>query len=354
MSKTLVRILLILASRRSPRRGDDIFRWWLTATAPTVESLGAHVEIADLRDLALVFGDEGEEPQTGRYVHGPTRRWAATVGEADAFVVVTPEYNHSLPGSLKDAFDLLGPEWGGKPIAWVGYGNTSAGTRALLAGKQVATTLGMVNVGPDVSLRLSEVDQPDTPRMRGLQEAAAVALSRLVEHALALGTLRRPRLEVASLPPGYAAHPGEPADADELLVLQRACWVDEALANARLDLPALHEDGEALTAALGRHDSIMIRHGGRLVASVQAWLDGQDWWIGRLMVAPDHRRRGLARVLLRHAEQRAPGEALNVRLHTGAASTTNLRLYTSEGFALAPGDDPRVAMLTKQRALIDC
>ncbi|MFD2854925.1 NADPH-dependent FMN reductase [Seohaeicola zhoushanensis] len=68
-----------------------------------------------------------EAPRLGNYAHAHTLRWAEAVGRNDAFVVVTPEYNHMPPSSLVNAVTFLGPEWGFKPVAIASYGECPAG-----------------------------------------------------------------------------------------------------------------------------------------------------------------------------------------------------------------------------------
>ncbi|MCY7394788.1 MAG: GNAT family N-acetyltransferase [Nocardioides sp.] len=76
----------------------------------------------------------------------------------------------------------------------------------------------------------------------------------------------------------------------------------------------------------------VVRVAGRLVGSVRGRLDGSEWDIGRLMVAPDLRGRGLGRVLLEHIEATAPPDATTYRLVTGRSSLDNLRMYRKAGF----------------------
>jgi NAD(P)H-dependent FMN reductase/ribosomal protein S18 acetylase RimI-like enzyme len=332
MSKRGIRVLAIVASVRPVRRADAVLEWWLSTVADHAAALDAHLEVADLRDIHLPFDDEPEEPTTGRYMHEHTRRWSRTVAAADAFVIITSEHNHSMPASLKNAFDHLAAEWAGKPTAWVSYGNTSAGTRSLLAAKQVATTLGMTSVPGDISLRPAEWQGDSLPADADRDRRAVRALGRLVAYAEALRPLRMPRVRVPGLAPGLVAGIAEPADAAELLVLQRCCWVDEAIANDTLDIAALHDGLEDVVQAIATRTVIVVRRGSRLVAAVQAWPQGQDWRIGRLMVAPDQRRRGVARALLRHAESLRPPAASRITLGTGIHSTANIALYESEGF----------------------
>jgi len=139
-------------------------------------------------------------------------------------------------------------------------------------------------------------------------------------------------------------------DAAELLTLQRACWVQEALANDDLRIPALHETLADVEAGLGEWDTYVVRVAGRLVGSVRGRLEDGTWDIGRLMVAPDLQGRGLGRALLEHVQAVAPRTATTYALFTGERSARNLRLYKKAGFRGAPGASPvpGTVMLTKR------
>lgn len=139
-------------------------------------------------------------------------------------------------------------------------------------------------------------------------------------------------------------------DAAELLVLQRCCWVDEAIANDTLDVPALHETLEDVRAWLDDWTTWCVRSAGRLVGSVRARQEGLSWEIGRLMVAPDVAGRGLGGWLLRLAETEAPADVESITLYTGAQSTRNIAMYERAGFrrTLAPAP-PGVVRLVKVR-----
>jgi tRNA (guanine37-N1)-methyltransferase len=123
-----------------------------------------------------------------------------------------------------------------------------------------------------------------------------------------------------------------PADAGELLTLQLACWVSEAYANGSMDIPPLHEDLADVEAWIPAWTTFVVRSAGRLVGAVRCRLDGDEWAIGRLMVAPDLHGRGLGRWLLARAETAAPPEARRLSLFTGSASEDNLRLYRRAGY----------------------
>lgn len=141
--------------------------------------------------------------------------------------------------------------------------------------------------------------------------------------------------------------PATARDAAELLVLQRCCWVDEAIANDTLDIPALHETLAEVTADLARWHTWCLRRDGRLIGAVRARRTGDTWHLGRLMVAPDQRGSGLGRALLRYAEAQAPAGIDTFGLETGRHSTGNIRLYRSCGYRIVDGAGPSAVRLTK-------
>jgi tRNA (guanine37-N1)-methyltransferase len=122
------------------------------------------------------------------------------------------------------------------------------------------------------------------------------------------------------------------ADAGEILTLQLACWVAEAHANATLEIPPLHEDLADVQAWLTDWTAFVVRSAGRLVGGVRGRLEGDVWDIGRLMVAPDLRGRGLGTWLLQHIEAAAPPQARRLALFTGAGSEANQRMYHRAGY----------------------
>jgi NAD(P)H-dependent FMN reductase len=134
---------VVVGSTRPGRKGLAIARW---VQQLAEEHGGFDVELVDLADVALPVFDEPNHPRLQQYTHQHTRNWGAIVSRADAFVFVTPEYNHSFPASLKNALDYLNAEWADKAAALVSYGGVSAGLRAATALKPVLTALRMVPV----------------------------------------------------------------------------------------------------------------------------------------------------------------------------------------------------------------
>lgn len=142
--------------------------------------------------------------------------------------------------------------------------------------------------------------------------------------------------------------PARAADAAEILVLQRCCWVSEAIANESLDIPPLHETLDDVRGWIG--DAWVVRDAGRLIGAVRTSLNDRVWSIGRLMVAPDRQGEGLGRRLLQHGEDCAPGAAQVFELFTGAGSTNNIALYQRAGYHLIdPPQVPGMVFLRKQR-----
>jgi len=141
------------------------------------------------------------------------------------------------------------------------------------------------------------------------------------------------------------------ADAPEIMTLQRACWVQEALANDVLAIPALTESLEEVQAWSQDWTTFVLRSRDRLVGGVRGRRSRSGAWdIGRLMVAPDLQGRGLGRLLLEHIEHAAPKGTTVFRLFTGARSEANLRMYRKAGYRLlGPHEaDPSAVRLEKR------
>jgi NAD(P)H-dependent FMN reductase len=112
---------------------------------------GAEFEILDLADFELPLLDEPLPPSLGRYTHEHTKEWARAVEQFDGFVFVTGEYNHSLPGALKNALDYVYAEWNNKAAGFVSYGS-SGGVRAVENLRLIAGELQIADVRAQVVL----------------------------------------------------------------------------------------------------------------------------------------------------------------------------------------------------------
>lgn len=137
----MVKLIIIHASTREGRKGIGISNW-IAGEAKNEE--GFETEFVDLRELNLPFHDEPHHPRTRNYTKQHTRDWSAKIDAADAFIIVTTEYNHGIPSTLKNAIDYLHTEWTYKPVALVGYAGISGGVRGLQQLKQVLATPKML------------------------------------------------------------------------------------------------------------------------------------------------------------------------------------------------------------------
>ncbi|MGW2143301.1 GNAT family N-acetyltransferase [Nonomuraea bangladeshensis] len=349
MSTKPLRVLVLVCSTRPGALGPAVGRWLIDAIAPQAAELGVELLPVSLGDLALPFLDEEGEPGAGVYQHEHTKRWSATVDAADGFIAITPEYNYGMPAAFKNALDYLGREWAWKPMGFVSYGNTSAGTRSVQHAKQVVTTLRLVPLGATVALRIADTVDGGRLRPDARRDKAAVGvLDELVRLAHALRPMRE-RVRPASRPaplPGSYVRTLTPDDAPDVLVLQRCCWVEEALANDTLAIPALEESLEQVRAWLATWRTTGLWRDGRLLGMVRTRRVADDWHVGRLGVVPDLRGQGVGRWLLHEAEAAAEAGCRRVVLSTGARSERNIRLYQAEGYR-TESSDATTTTLTK-------
>ena len=170
---------------------------------------------------------------------------------------------------------------------------------------------------------------------------AAVAAWRHEQSVRRTAERRPDLLAPASLPGGEVLASAVPADAGEILTLQRACWLQEQQANPGVEIPALQESLDDVRGWLGEWTVLTLRREGRLVGAARARLEGELWDVGRLMVAPDLQGQGLGRVLLEAVEACAPDSATSYVLFTGVGSLANQRFYKRAGYRLR-GEEPGV------------
>lgn len=145
-----MKIKVILGSTRPNRVGERVAKW-AAQKAGAVD--GFEVELLDLRDYELPHFNEPASPRYNpkREPEAATQKWLDKLAEADGYVIVTPEYNHSIPGVLKNALDYVAFEMVKKPVAIVSYG-TVGGARAAEHLKGIINEIKAVPVPEAVAL----------------------------------------------------------------------------------------------------------------------------------------------------------------------------------------------------------
>jgi NAD(P)H-dependent FMN reductase len=187
MPKT--KLMILVASVRPGRIGLPIATWVLQQT----EECGLfEIDFADLAEINLPMMDEPNHPRLRQYTKPHTHAWSARVDAADAFLFVTPEYNHGYAPSLKNAVDFLGQEWWRKPVGYVSYGGVSGGSRAVAAFDPVANNMGLVKTGANVELPFAAANIAGGVYTPGEKEIAILGklLEELTELAGVLKTAR--------------------------------------------------------------------------------------------------------------------------------------------------------------------
>lgn len=146
----MTKIAIIVGSTRPGRKAGAVAQW----VHKIAERRGdGDFEIVDIADFDLPLLDEETPPAMGQYTNEHTRTWAAKIAEFDGFVFVTPEYNHSTSGALKNAIDFLYQEWNNKAAGFVSYGS-AGGTRAVEQLRLIMGELQIADVRAQVALSL--------------------------------------------------------------------------------------------------------------------------------------------------------------------------------------------------------
>ena len=184
------KLQVIIASTRPGRQGPAVARWFVEAA---VRHGAFDVELVDLAEVALPLLDEPAHPRLKQYQHEHTKRWSETVDSADAFVLVTPEYNFSSPPALINALNYLYQEWNYKPVGFVSYGGISGGIRSVQMTKNMVTTLKMMPMVEAVAIPFFSKFITESGKFaaeEGHERSASVMLTELARWSDALKPLR--------------------------------------------------------------------------------------------------------------------------------------------------------------------
>ena len=185
----MTRIAIVVGTTRPGRKAEAVARWVLDHASTRRD---AEFAVLDIESFGLPLLDEPLPPSLGRYTRAHTRAWSEAVAAFDGFVFVTPEYNHGIPGSLKNAIDFLNAEWANKAAGFVSYG-VAGGVRAVEHLRAVLAELRVATVRSSVALSMFtdftdfRAFTPGTHNVETLEQT----LDQVVEWSRALAPLRR-------------------------------------------------------------------------------------------------------------------------------------------------------------------
>src|SRR6058998_1036342 len=146
----MLRIAIIIGSTRPGRKAEAVAKWVYEIAQKRSD---AEFELVDIKEFNLPLLDEPKPALMGQYTHQHTKTWSAKIASFDAYVFVTPEYNHGTSGALKNAIDFLYKEWNNKAAGFVGYGS-AGGARAIESLRLVMGELMVADVRAQVMLSL--------------------------------------------------------------------------------------------------------------------------------------------------------------------------------------------------------
>ncbi|WP_293769731.1 NAD(P)H-dependent oxidoreductase [uncultured Corynebacterium sp.] len=148
------KIGIILGSIRKGRSGEAVANW-VYDIAKARNAAGFECELLDLKSFNVPLLESEVVPGAAnkQYDDANVQAWSDAIDSCDAFVFVTPEYNHSVPGAFKNAFDSLGSEWANKPVAFVSYG-FAGGIRAVEAWRVAVANFSMKQLRNQVDINM--------------------------------------------------------------------------------------------------------------------------------------------------------------------------------------------------------
>jgi NAD(P)H-dependent FMN reductase len=146
----MLNIGVIVGSTRPGRKAAAIATW---VHGLLKSRKDAEFEIVDIEDYKLPLLDEPVPPTMHQYSKAHTKAWSEKIASLDAYIFVTPEYNHSTSAALKNAIDFLFHEWNNKAAGFVGYGG-AGGVRAVENLRLVMGEIKVADVRVQVALSL--------------------------------------------------------------------------------------------------------------------------------------------------------------------------------------------------------
>jgi NAD(P)H-dependent FMN reductase len=183
----MLKIGIIIGSTRPGRVGEAVAKWVYELSKSRDD---AEFELVDIKDYDLPLLDEPEPASGQNYTKDHTKKWAAKIAELDGFIFVTPEYNHSISGALKNALDYLYLEWTNKAAGFVSYGSIG-GARAVEALRPIMAQFKIADVREQVMLFLADDFENGIPKPKPRHEKGLNTLfSQVIAWSTAMKTLR--------------------------------------------------------------------------------------------------------------------------------------------------------------------
>jgi len=194
----MIKVGIIVGSTRPGRKADAVASWIVEKAKGRND---AEFEIVDISDFNLPLLDEPVPPSMGQYTKPHTRTWSAKIASFDAYIFVTPEYNHAPSAALKNAIDYLYVEWNNKAAGFVSYGASSSGGRAVEQLRMIMGELQIADVRSQVLLSLMTDFENFSTFKPGPSHDASIAtmLDQLVAWGSALQSVRAPREAATAL-----------------------------------------------------------------------------------------------------------------------------------------------------------
>ena len=194
----MLRIAIVTGSTRPGRNNEAVANWVYSLSK---ERKDAEFELVDIANYKLPLLDETMPPMFGQYAHEHTKAWSEKIDSFDAYVFVTPEYNHSTSAALKNAIDYLYREWNNKVAGFVSYGGHAGGARAIehlrliMAEVMVATVRASVLLSLLTDFENFRIFKPNPQHEKELH----ALLDQIVAWGGALKALRQQEAEKAAM-----------------------------------------------------------------------------------------------------------------------------------------------------------
>jgi NAD(P)H-dependent FMN reductase len=188
MNNPMLKLAIIIGSTRPGRNGEAVGKWIHEIAKKRND---VDFELVDVKNFNLPLLDEPIPPSMGQYSKEHTKAWSVKIDSFDAYVFVTAEYNHGIPGALKNAIDFLYKEWNNKVAGFVSYGG-AGGVRAVEQLRLVMAELKVATVRSQVTLSLfTDFENFTKFNPASFQENSANAmLDEVIAWGRALKTLR--------------------------------------------------------------------------------------------------------------------------------------------------------------------